>query len=349
MIACFNIFLLLSVHPIGAVRTLEVQDLALELSRMDSTVRDLQAALHEDQKAAASGSHGDLYIGEMFASCDQRREDFNRRTEKVLKKVTEANSDGKVDVFEASGIILTARDVAKTLEKAQSKGCTWVQDKSVNRTVLDEVVRVTAFKNPCFGKAKEVMESASKGSAQEQEAKLAQAMHVLLSSKCEATGTPQSAPVAAGEPAVEALAGQLDEAADVLAEKAVDEAHQEKRSGKLGSLLELRLGLPEGSSLAEMEEQGGFDEIIGKAIGFLFLLIVWALFCWFFLAAFLALLGVVMCLLKAVIVSLLNIFKSDKWEVDLGGCLGWWMSVAGHAGSNEMAITMCAVSTLTSR
>lgn len=368
MVACMNIFLLLSMHPIHAMRLNMADAVMTKAEETQELVKEFRRALQEDTQNITAQEE---YIGESWASCSTRKADFVRRAEKTKARYEEALEDDKMDVFEAAGVLLKTRLVAKTLSAAEKKGCDWVQEKNVDRSSLDYLATETTAKSPCFEQTKAALMSAEKKPAAEQGAAMVGAMGIYLSKTCEPAAAPVEDPSASHninneEQVVE---DEVTEGSEQLAEQA---SIYMKQKFKASSMLEGDALLQaEGFDLVELtaftnkdtssEEVTSalmeltnklttgdtFGEVMARVLGFIVMVILWALFCWVLLAIVMLILGVIMCMIKLIIVALMRLFKGDAWDLDYGGCVGWWIGALGReSGGSDIGISMCAVSAI---
>jgi len=364
-----NIFLLLSMHPIHAMRVNMVDEVMTKAEETQELVKEFRRVLQEDTQNITAQEE---YIGESWASCKQREKDFVRRAGKTKARYTEALEDDKMDVFEAAGVILKTRLVAKTLSAAEKKGCGWVKEKNVDRSGLDFLATETTAKSPCFEQTKAALMSAQTKPAAEQGAAMVGAMRIYLSKTCEPAPVPVEDPSASHDINKEeqVVEDEVTEGSEQLAEQA---SIYMKKKLEASSMLEGDALLQaEGFDLAELtaftnkdsssEEVtsalmeltnklstgDGFGDIIAQILGFIVMVILWALFCWVLMAIVMLILGVIMCMIKLIIVALMRLFKSDAWDLDYGGCVGWWIGALGHnSGGSDIGISICAVSMMT--
>jgi len=365
-LALVEIFLLLSVNPITAYRAHEVETLVTGVEGAHRLVKEeLERALQEDAlgsdfSQAVNETHG--YFGESFASCPQRREDFERRAGKVKARYDEAKADGKIDAAEAVWVILKVRVLAKTLSAAEGKGCEWATQGSaeaVDKSALEALLAELAPKQPCVGAAKKTLEAARGADGAGQKAAVLQGLGMLLSQgdACK--------PAEVGEPSEDEVAARLREEGasgaeeeDEAIEAAYAAGQYEKEMRKTEAMmLEVhRTGslhgregewLQTGELVSARGDLGDFAWLVTGVVFFIVLTVVWFLFCWVVPGILLMVLGLIFCLLNSIFASFIKLFGgSSAWDSDYLNCASWWLGAVSKTIDNGMGLTVCTVETM---
>jgi chemotaxis protein histidine kinase CheA len=340
LVSCVYIYLLISVHPINAARVkVQVKQLDSAMDQSQELMEELQTALEEDTQDA-----GQEYIGETWASCDQRKEDFERRSVKAQARYNEANKDGVVDTIEAAHVLLKMRSLAKTVSAAKNDACKWVEKQSADMSVMKELVSKTAGKNRCFEKSKAYMEAAQSKSEAEQGKAFGQSLRILLS------GDKDCKPVKVK--AADTVAQEKDEATEeVGAEEAAEELKQAAADAAAkAALLETTEKAVKFHNNATAELDFETQAVVGVAVhpilalvlGVIAFLLFIALSCVLVLAVLGFILGMIFCMLKMAFVAFIRIFSHKFWDFDFTGCLGFWLTGMAHPN----AIGQCVVTVL---
>mmetsp|Transcript_61663 Transcript_61663/g.198654 ORF Transcript_61663/g.198654 Transcript_61663/m.198654 type:complete len:393 (-) Transcript_61663:144-1322(-) len=378
LLAWANILLILSLHPITAFRVMEAQSVATGLQETQELVQELQRTLQEDAQAselAAEANGTQAYIGETFASCGQRKRDFERRVEKVKARRDKAlAADGRVSAVDSVWVLLKARVMVKTLTVAQKQGCDW--GDSVDTSTLRTLVAETAPKTPCFEATARTLEGAREADAEGQRAGFVEAMGIFLSEDCKPVA-PERHSATEVDSEFNATEKEVDEGAEELAydagvyqEQELAELRRSLAAGKGaagGSLLQAggggRAGLAAlrvqrgadamlafGRSLLQAGERGvsaDVDSLVAKFFAWMFLGVFLVMFCLIFHGFLLLVIGLIMCLLKIAIVAFLRYFGSGAWDSDFEGCMKFWLGAIkyqAHPGGGDFAVVQCASS-----
>mmetsp|Transcript_100304 Transcript_100304/g.266626 ORF Transcript_100304/g.266626 Transcript_100304/m.266626 type:complete len:375 (-) Transcript_100304:71-1195(-) len=358
-LALLEVFLLLSMNPINAYRAHDVEGMVEGLEGTHRVLKEeLERALHEDAHGsdyaqAVNDTHG--YIGESWASCDQRKEDFERRAVKVKARYDEAMEDGSMDAAEAVWVILKARKLTTTLQSAQGNDCAWANRKEsaevIDKSPLEALLAETGPKQPCFGAAKKTLEDAKGADAEGQKAAFLQAMGTLLSQSGECKT------IEAEKPSEGEVAGRLQEEAATNAEEdaeAVEVAYSAgqfekeklrtaKRMQEVMKMDDKYVGdwLQTGELVSARHDFGG---MVAHLLGWLILAILWILVCWVLATVVLLVLALILCTLKVIIGAFIRLFGGSAWDLDWSGCATWWLGAIGHSDrtTGGLGVAICA-------
>mmetsp|Transcript_100307 Transcript_100307/g.266639 ORF Transcript_100307/g.266639 Transcript_100307/m.266639 type:complete len:370 (-) Transcript_100307:71-1180(-) len=353
-LALVEIFLLLSVNPITAYRAHEVETLVTGVEGAHRLVKEeLERALQEDAlgsdfSQAVNETHG--YFGESFASCPQRREDFERRAGKVKARYDEAKADGKIDAAEAVWVILKARKLTTTLQSAQGNDCAWANRKEsaevIDKSPLEALLAETGPKQPCFGAAKKTLEDAKDADAEGQKAAFLQAMGMLLSTNGECKT------IETEKPSEEEVAGKLQEEAAVKADEDAEAMDVAEAAGQYETEK-----LKTGQSMLEVHKYGDFLQtgelvslqhdfggMVVHLLGWIILATLWILVCWVLATVVLLVLALILCTLKVIIGAFIRLFGGSAWDLDWSGCATWWLGAIGHSDrtTGGLGVAICA-------
>lgn len=316
-----NILLILSLHPISAVRNQQVDELVNKAEEMEFVMKELQRAVQEDmeQESNSAGADGAQdYWFESWASCEQRKEDFERRSGKVKARLDVSMEDGKVSIVEASWVILKVRVLAKTHQAAVHKKCDWVMGGKVDISPLHAIMNITSSMNPCLDKAKEIMAGIASGDEEEMKRGAKLAMGVLLSKTCKA---PSAQEVTASDDDGGNNEETADDQAETLTDMVMDEAAT--GSGKSASLLEADVSerLERISEAWSFFGELFFYSTLALVMGFL----IGSLTCLAAAAAFFIfwapLYTTFWCAISKIIVAILRVFQQKPYEVSMLKCM----------------------------
>lgn len=345
------------------MRVMEAQKAVDLMSDSQDLMKELHRALEEDALGV-----GEDEESESQASCAAMKGDFEDKARALRTRYDSAKAEGKIGMYDAGRIMLKARSATKALSAAQKHECTWIVEKHVDKSPLEALVAETAGTNPCFGAAKTHLESAKNASAADQAAAMTDAMGILLSKDCKPVKA--AAASKAQVVAAEAQSASDDDATKLEAvprPKLVRE-RAFRRKGRRGlallqeegfnsSEISALLNSTKGDSASAVEgallemvsqvhtDSGDLLDALFGVLGWICLMILWCLFCWVLLAVFMLVLGLIACLFKLIIVGLLRVFGSKAWNLDYGGCVGFWLGALGHDNhGGDIGISLCAIS-----
>ena len=113
VVCLFYVYLLLSVDPISAARVKsQAKKVSEKMQDSQELATEMQKAFHNHHmEELFMQNASSLYIGESWATCTQRKADFERRAEKLKKMYEVAEKDGSLSTIEAGWIILKTRKV----------------------------------------------------------------------------------------------------------------------------------------------------------------------------------------------------------------------------------------------
>lgn len=359
-VASAFVFLVLMMHPIHAARVRLTDSAVSELANTSSLVQELQRALQEDT-AAHRANQSQEYIGEYFATCGQRKADFERRAGKLRDYYNSAKEDGVFSIRESARVVLKARSMAKTLSRANEGGCSWVKDEAVDTSVLQQLMSQTAAKSPCFAASQEALKGADPA---ESGKALQRAITIFLSGDCKAVEVPEGNPER-----TLAEAGRAEREADEAVEVMEEETLSVERS-RLDSpaLLTLEgLDLAEVSllasapvedakllgSLAQLTDLMGSHRslafLLTMFVGFICMVFIWVLVCSVAVSILTAVIGMVFCMIKVMIVAFLQVLKvAESWDASFENCMNAWLGFfesgpAARVGAHNVGVAACAL------
>jgi hypothetical protein len=347
------VFLVLMVHPIHAARVRLTDSAVSELADTSSLVQELQRALQEDT-AAHQANQSQEYIGEYFATCGQRKADFERRVGKLRDYYNSAKEDGVFSIRESARVVLKARSMAKTLSRANEGGCSWVKDEAVDTSVLKQLVSQTAARSPCFAASQEALKGADPAESAGQGKALQRAITIFLSGDCKAVEVPDGSPEG-----LLAEAGRAEQEADEAAEVMEEEALSVERS-RLDAPAEVSLlaSAPVEDakllgSLAQLTDLMGSHRslavLLTLFVGFVCMVFIWVLVCSVAVSILTAVIGMVFCMIKVMIVAFLQVLKVAKsWDTSFENCMNAWLGVfesgpAARVGAYHGGVAACAL------
>jgi hypothetical protein len=163
-VASFFIYLLLSTHPLEAMRKYKTERIATGSdSAADSTIQELQVALQELE----TGSSSNMRSGSesVFFTCEKNEDAFHRMTHEILKMMHDyknpVGAGWKAMSKRASAsFLLKAFRLAQTYEKAGQKNCSWVNGFAEKESAVNEILELNKEINPCTQNAIETLKSA---------------------------------------------------------------------------------------------------------------------------------------------------------------------------------------------
>lgn len=303
--------------------------------------------------------------GEDFTGCGDLKEDFEEASQSV-RELLEKERAETAGIVHLAELTLRTRAAAKALDRAEKTQCVWLTEKRVNQEHMKIIVQKTLGDDPCYATAKDTLTQAEGSSKDDQLKALAKAASMLLHDDCKKKDKQEHIKDSVNQAIDEAkpIEDVEHETAKINSEvdaKAAELEYEAKRSAEndahialiqfkdsIGSLLQKADLLSKGGQ----DMMDGFGELIAKLFGFIFLVILWALFCWVVSTIVLLILGLIMCTIKSLVVGLVNLFKTEEkkeWSSDWKGCMGWWASALGHSGgSGDVGISLCAASMMTS-
>jgi hypothetical protein len=342
-ICFFFAYLLISIDPIQASRIKAthkaVNKVATQAQETQELVREMQKALQENHmEELFIQNASSLYIGETWATCADRKADFERRSEKLKARYDEAQADNSLTTTEAGWVILKARSLAMTISTAKKQGCEWVENSTaVNMTVLGELMNSTAKDVPCRDQAVAALE---KTGGDPQISDVANAMSMLFSEDCQ----PRAAePSAAGVGELFAEEEKNEKDADELAAQFVA---KQGGGGKQN-------GAEAVTSLMQRASAMTSSNIVLTLSGILSLIvsiIVATLVCFVALIVWALLLGLIWCIFRAVLSILLGLLGSHALHDDFGHCadrwMGWLKKEDTRNGLSSLGAAVCLLTTI---
>jgi len=360
-VASAFVFLVLMVHPIHAGRVKLTDNMVSELADTSSLVQELQRALQEDT-AAHQANQSQEYIGEYFATCGQRKADFERRAGKLRDYYNSAKEDGVFSIRESARVVLKARSMAKTLSRANEAGCSWAKDEAVDTSVLQQLMSQTAATSTCFSAAQEALKGAGPAESAEQGKALQRAITIFLSGDCRAVevpgGNPETMPAGRAEQ-------EADEAAEVMEEEVLSVERSRLDAPArltLEGLDPAEVSLPASApvedakllgSLAQLTDLMGSHRsltlLLTLFVGFVCMVFVWVLVCSVVVKILAAVIGMVFCMIKVMIVAFLQVLKvATSWDTSFEKCMDAWLGVfdsdpAARVGAYKGGVAACAL------
>lgn len=299
-IASFFIYLLLSTHPLEAMRKYKTERAASDSA--DGTRQELQVALNELETGRSSNQAG----GESpFFTCEGNENVFNRMTRELLKTMNAYKNPAGAGLKAMSkrasaSVLLKAFKLAQTFEKAEKKNCSWLHDLPEKESTVDEIMELNKEINPCTQKAIDVLKAAPDDKEQ-----VAVAFSMLVE------GMQGQTTCRGAEPQVGD--GSEDETSEGYAP--AERAFESLESAVNGSSSLIALS----QSISEMPEVPSVDTVGAVGFGAVMFLAV-TIACITIVTTVSFVLGLVWCLLRSAMSFVSGIFsepsKYDKFSTD---------------------------------
>lgn len=283
-------------------------------------VRELEKAMqesHHDHLFNQNATH--QYIGETWATCGQRKKDFQRRSLKVNKLYKDASEDGTIDATEYGWIILKSRKLALTLSTAAKQGCEWVHEQKMEPEAIDalrEVQNHTAKNMPCHKEAMDYL--ATKPEPTEEDFR--GSLSLLFSKDCK---------VAKPDNSVKDISLEATIAAEEKEEQAASEVAEKLEKENSGSQGDAISALLQRVSEHASQDSQDIEIVIGGLLGIVLGFLILSLVCFIAIVTYAILtvliLGTIWCLMKAMISLLLMILGQYPLRESYGQCVDGWI------------------------
>lgn len=302
----FFIYLIMSIDPISAARIHASHLFAKEtVSESQTLLQELKKAMEDTQDMShenATGFHS--YIGESWASCAQRKADYERRAMKLQKMYDKSTQDESYSSLDAGWIVLKARKLAMTLSAAEKRGCEWVVGGQVDTlSTTNHMLDQTKQFVPCHGAAKKFAESKKHDPDQEKVA--ADIMHILLSTDCKPTDTEKPADLDLKD------AEAIEEEEEFEVQRSAEELEKLAKDKTDGSLLESYHKVADKSNWVLVINVGPIWAALSASLYFIFLFLTFTANCMIQVALPIFLLMYIFCLLMTFIKSLYTDLSSE--------------------------------------
>lgn len=185
LVSLAYIYLILSADPINAFRLKAVDGGMVRES--EALFEEFEALSREHammEEALKSGVNStEEYIGESWASCAQRKIDFERR-ERQVKERYDGLQKEEGSVSEAGWMLLKAYSLVQTYLRAKKQGCDWVHDKKEGAVTI-EMLDDMKTHMPCYDDALATLEG------QDKDAAAVKSLSILLSEDCKPIDVPE--------------------------------------------------------------------------------------------------------------------------------------------------------------
>jgi hypothetical protein len=339
VLAIFYIYLALSIDPISAARIKVTREATNTVHEHMELMRELEKAMqenHMDQLFEQNATS--QYIGESWATCAQRKEDFKRRSLKVQERYAKAQEDGTIGTAEFGWVVLKARKVALTVSMAAKQGCEWVHEQKMDPEAivpLQKIQNETIQKVPCYNEA--VAYITSKTEPTDEDGR--KAMSILFSKDCKAKDLGKEKDLSLEE---SIAAEEKEEAASAEVAKEFVKEHKGADEDPMSALLQ------RASSHASTESADALVIYVGGILGLIIGLLITTLTCIVALALYALVLMAVWCLFRAILALLLNLLGSYSFNDNFGACADRWISWGtGHGNQvGQLGAALCFVTTL---
>jgi len=286
------LFLILSVAPVDAARVQGATNTVAKLST--------QAVAEADSNWHVFATHEEL--------CARWQTEFQQRSVQV-DSLRARIASGDAGSLKTAQAVLRLRSMTRVYERAARQECTWVQERNVDASALNNTVHQSLGQNPCFPQAQALL-TTQFNSQQEQIVAMLLATQFLTTRECD-------------QAAVDRMAAELDASAPNGQEEiSVDEqmaAANEDADTVTDELVE-NLMEENSTSLIQLSTNAQFIPVLEELVGLVAFLLIWAIMCIVFIPVILMVIGAVLCTLSWVIRRFLNSFGSSN----LGSCMNWW-------------------------
>jgi hypothetical protein len=327
VVCLFYVYLLLSIDPISAARIKsQGKGVSAKLEESQELATELQKAFHNDHMEELFVQNASsLYIGESWATCTQRKADFERRSEKLKNMYDAAEKDGSLSTIEAGWIILKTRKVAMTMSTAVKQGCEWAQNHDVDVSNLEHVAKVTKKSVPCHDEARKSLESV-KGEPTEND--VISSLSILFSQDCKAH--------------------DIEENTDTA-----DEESEEKKAEDMSLTFENKMASKVNSGLASLLQQvegqtsSAIVLVLPAIVSLVLSFVLGVILCIISLAIAALILGLIFCLVQAILGSLLKIIGINDVESNFEYCGNRWVGYLRHDRDiKQIGVGLCLLNVI---
>merc|ERR1719223_803759 len=198
--------------------------------------------------------------------------------------------------------------MTRVYERAARQECTWVQERNVDASALNNTVHQSLGQNPCFPQAQALL-TTQFNSQQEQIVAMLLATQFLTTRECDQAAVDRmtaeldaSAPNGQEEISVDEQMAAANEDADTVTDELVENLMEENST-----------------SLIQVSTNAQFIPVLEELVGLVAFLLIWAIMCIVFIPVILMVIGAVLCTLSWVIRRFLG-----RHQANLGNCMGWW-------------------------
>jgi len=327
VVCLFYVYLLLSVDPISAARVKsQAKKVSEKMQDSQELATEMQKAFHNHHmEELFMQNASSLYIGESWATCTQRKADFERRAEKLKKMYEVAEKAGSLSTIEAGWIILKTRQVAMTMSTAMKQGCEWAQNQDVDVSNLQDLAKATKKSVPCHDKARESLESVE---GEPTENDVMNSLSILFSSDCKAHE-------------IEENSDTPDEEDEEQKAKASAVAFETKMAPKMTSGLAALIQQVEGQT------SSAIVLVLPAIVSLILSFVLGVILCIISIAIAALILGLIFCLVQAILGSLLKIIGINDVESNFEYCGNRWVGYLRHDKDlKQIGVGLCLLNTI---